>query len=122
MTDKPADGAEPRLHAVGQGTRAGGKGLGRLWTGELPLGTAFWWYGMIWGTAFNLAATLLALALLAADLSAVLAVVVAALPIPYNLVVLVAVWRSASTYAGPRLLADLARVLSLIWALAVSAS
>ncbi len=117
-----SDATDPRSPAAGRGTRAGGKVLGRLWSGELPLGTAFWWYAMVWGTAFNLAATALALALLAADLSAVLAVVLAALPIPYNLVALVAVWRSASTYQGPRLLADLARVLSLIWALAASAT
>ena len=77
---------------------------------------------MVWGSALNLAATLLALALLAADLSAVLAVVLAVLPIPYNLVVLVAIWRSASAYEGPRLLADLARILSLIWAFVASAT
>ena len=102
--------------------RAPGGVLCRLWAGRLPLGTAFWWYAIVWGTAFNVAATLLAMALLAADLSAVLAVGVAALPIPYNLLALVAVWRSAGTYEGPRLWADLARVLSLVWALAASAA
>ncbi len=118
-----SDTADPRVHRdrAGRGTRPG-EGLGRLWADALPLGTAFWWYAVILGTALNLVATLLAMALLAADLSAVLAVVVAALPIPYNLIVLVAVWRSAGAYAGPRLLADLARVLSLIWALAASAT
>ena len=96
-------------------------GVVRLWTGQLPLGAAFWWYAIVCGTALNSVATLVAMALLAADLPAVLAAVAFALPIPYNLVALVAVWRSAATYPGPRLLADLARSLSLIWALAASA-
>jgi hypothetical protein len=95
--------------------------LRRLWTGELPLGQAFWWYAIFWGTAVNLATTLFALALLAADFSALLAITGGALAIPYNLLTLVAVWRSAGAYEGPRLLADLARIASLIWALAVSA-
>jgi len=102
--------------------RGAGSILRRLWAGELPLGEAFWWYAIVCGSALNVAATLLAIALLAADLSAVLAVAVAALPIPYNLVALVSVWRSASAYEGPRLYADLARILSLVWALAASAS
>ena len=93
-----------------------------LWNGRLPLGKVFWWFAIIWGTALNIAATLLAMAVLAANLSAVLAVIVAALPIPYNLVVLVAVWRSAGGYQGPKIWADLARILSLIWALAASAT
>ena len=118
----PTDAADADLHAPERTARARGSSLRRLWGGRLPLGTAFWWYAIVWGTALNVAATLLALALLAADLPAVLAVAVGALPIPYNLVVLVAVWRSAAAYQGPRLRADLARILSLLWALAASAA
>jgi hypothetical protein len=94
--------------------------IARLWAGEVPLARVFWSYAMIGGTALNAAATLLAMALLAADASALLALAAFALPIPYNLFVLVAVWRSASAYQGPRLLADLARVASVIWAVAAS--
>lgn len=94
--------------------------IARLWAGEVPLARVFWSYAMIGGTALNLAATLLAMALLAADAPALLALAAFALPIPFNLFVLVAVWRSASAYQGPRLLADLARVTSLIWAVAAS--
>ncbi len=96
--------------------------LRRLWAGQLPLATAFWTCAIIWGTALNLAATLAALALLAAGAPAALAAALAALPIPFNFLVLVAVWRSAQAYQGPRLWAELARVLSLIWALAASAT
>jgi hypothetical protein len=94
--------------------------IARLWAGEVPLARVFWSYAMIGGTALNAAATLLAMALLAADAPALLALAAFALPIPYNLFVLVAVWRSASAYQGPRLLADLARVASVIWAVAAS--
>jgi hypothetical protein len=96
--------------------------LRRLWAGELPLATAFWTCAIIWGTALNLAATVAALALLAAGAPAVLAVALAALPIPFNFLVLFAVWRSARAYQGPRLWADLARVLSLLWAVVATAT
>ena len=94
--------------------------IARLWAGNVPLARVFWQYAMIGGTALNGVATLLAMALLAADAPALLALAAFALPIPYNLFVLVAVWRSASAYQGPRLLADLARITSVIWAVAAS--
>ena len=94
--------------------------IARLWAGNVPLTRVFWQYAMIGGTALNGVATLLAMALLAADAPALLALAAFALPIPYNLFVLVAVWRSASAYQGPRLLADLARITSVIWAVAAS--
>jgi hypothetical protein len=94
--------------------------IARLWAGEVPLARVFWHYAIVGGTALNVLATLLAMALLAADAPELLALAVHALPIPYNLFVLVAVWRSASVYEGPRLLADLARFTSVIWAVAAS--
>ncbi|HSA80621.1 MAG TPA: hypothetical protein VLE23_07340 [Geminicoccaceae bacterium] len=114
------DAVETTSHAAEEGPRAAGSFLRRLWAGEIPLARVFWHYAMIGGSVLNVAATLLAMALLAADAPAVFALVAFALPIPYNLFVLVAVWRSASAYEGPRLLADLARVTCLIWAVAAS--
>jgi len=92
-----------------------GSVLRRLWRGAVPLGEAFWSYAMLGGTALNLAATLLAMASLAMDAPGVLAALIFALPIPYNLLVLVAVWRSAAAYQGRRLWADLARMAILVW-------
>ena len=97
---------------------AAGNIVRRLWAGEVPLARAFWSYAMIGGTALNGVTTLLAMALLAMDAPAVVAVILFALPIPYNLLVLVAVWRSAGAYQGPRLWADLARVAIVVWAAA----
>ena len=97
---------------------AAGNIVRRLWAGELPLARAFWSYAIIGGTALNGVTTLLAMALLAMDAPAGVAVILFALPIPYNLLMLVAVWRSAGAYQGSRLWADLARVAIVIWAAA----
>jgi hypothetical protein len=99
------------------GTGAGGL-LRRLRAGEVPLVRVFWYYAMVGGSALNVAATLAALALLAMDAPGVTAVLAFALPIPYNLLMLVAVWQSAGTYAGPRLWADLARLTIIVWTIA----
>ena len=97
---------------------AAGNIVRRLWGGEVPLARAFWNYAMIGGTALNAVTTLLAMALVAMDAPAAVAVIVFALPIPYNLVVLVAVWRSAGAYEGPSIRADLARAAIVVWAAA----
>jgi hypothetical protein len=38
-----------------------------------------------------------------------------AIPIPYNLFVVVAVWRSAGRYPGPQKWADFARIGAVFW-------
>jgi len=103
-----------------QPTSATGNIVGRLWAGEVPLARVFWSFAIIGGTALNALITLLALALLSSGAPAVFAVAAFALPIPYNLLVLVAVWRSASAYQGPRLWADLARIGAIVWAVTAS--
>ena len=97
---------------------AAGNIVRRLWGGEVPLARAFWSYAVIGGTALNALTTLLAMALLSMDAPAALAVIVFTLPIPYNLLVLVAVWRSAGAYQGLGVWADLARVAIVVWAAA----
>jgi hypothetical protein len=94
--------------------------LRRLWVGEVPLAQVFWNYAMIGGSAFNVAATLAAMALLASDAPDVAAIVAFALPIPYNLLMVVAVWQSARAYTGARLWADLARLAIIIWTIATT--
>jgi hypothetical protein len=99
------------------GSDAGGI-LRRLWAGKVPLARVFWYYAMVGGSTLNVAATLAVLALLAMDAPGMTAVIAHALPIPYNLLMLVAVWQSAGTYAGPRLWADLARLTIIVWTIA----
>lgn len=91
-----------------------------LWTGEVPLGRAFWEYAMVWGSLANLLTSVAYFALLATPLHPALALLMFALPIPYNVFVAVAVWRSADRYAGPRSRADLARLAVVLWAIAAS--
>lgn len=92
----------------------------RLWAGEVPLVRVFWDFGIIGGTALNALTTVLSLALLAADGLETAALAAFALPIPYNLLIVVAVWRSASAYQGRRLWAGLARLAIIVWAAAAS--
>ncbi len=111
-------GATPQLTEpptpVSRGT------LWRLWAGEVPLAQVFWSYTVVAGTTLNVVTSLLALALLAMNTPAVWAVCAFLLPIPYNVLMVVAVWRSADGYAGPRIWADLARIGVLLWAIAAS--
>ncbi|MGE5768372.1 MAG: hypothetical protein ACM35H_14380 [Bacteroidota bacterium] len=88
------------------------------WRGELPLRTALWWDMALVGSVVNLAAMLAALLLLARGAPDLLGAAVYFAPLPYNLLLLVSVWRSAERAGGPG--AQGARALALAWlALAV---
>lgn len=93
-----------------------------LWDGDLPLGEAFWWYAVGYGLVLNLVTSLLFLALLMKGASVIVLVLSFLLPVPYNLLVLVAVWRSAGRYPGPRKWADLARAGTLVWMVVLTAA
>ena len=86
-----------------------------LWKGQLPLARAFWEYAVVYVALANLCATIVAFAVVAADLPAALAVAVFLLPVPYIVVAVVGVWRSAAAYAGPPHWASLARIAAVLW-------
>lgn len=94
--------------------------LRRLWRGEVPLARAFWEYAIVYGLLLNLATTIASFALFAAKAPAAYGVMLFLLPLPYNLLALVAVWRSAGRYRGPRHWADLARIAVTVWVLLAS--
>src|SRR5690606_1961961 len=81
----------------------------RLWRGEMPLARAFWEFAVLYGLLLNLLATIASFGLFTTDTPAAYGIVVFLLPAPYNLLVLVAVWRSAGRYQGPPIWANLAR-------------
>ena len=89
----------------------------RLWKGHLPLARAFWEYAVLYVALAHLSATAAAFGALAADLPTALVVGIFLLPLPYNVVAVVGVWRSADTYNGPRHWATLARVAAVAWSL-----
>ncbi len=76
--------------------------LRRFWRGELPLGEAFWLWGVLGGGVVNLFATLLVVMLLSLDAPAWLVVALFVGHIPFNLFLLVGVWRSAEPSRGRR--------------------
>ena len=91
-----------------------------LWRGELPLGRAFWLWGVLGGGVVALFATILALALLTTGAPAWLAVLVFVAHLPWNLVLLVGVWRSAGRPEVGRDTTYLARSAIAAWAVALS--
>ncbi len=93
-----------------------------LWRGEVPLGRAFWWYTVILGSLLNLLTTVLFMMLLAFEVPPALAFVAYVFPVPYNLFILFAVWRSADSYRGSPEHALLARVTVTLWAVVASVS
>jgi hypothetical protein len=94
----------------------------RLWRGEETLARAFWEYAMLYGTLANTVTTVGMLAVVAANGPIWLAVVIHFLAAPYNLFVVIAVWRSARRYRGPPQWATLARMGVVAWGLIATAA
>lgn len=92
----------------------------RLWAGQLPLEQAFWHYAVGYGLLINLVMSLAFLALIVREANMALVALAFALPVPYNVIVTVAVWRSANDYPGPKKWADMARVGTVIWLVALT--
>jgi hypothetical protein len=91
-----------------------------LWSGELPLGEAFWMYAIGIGLLVNLTTSGLFLALISLDRPWSALFVGYVLSVPYNVVALVGVWRSAAHYDGEALHAHLARIVTLVAMLLLS--
>jgi hypothetical protein len=88
--------------------------------GGVPLGRAFWLWGILGGGIVSLFSTLLALTLIAVGAPGWLAVLVFAAHIPWNLVLLVGVWRSAGRPEVSPAAANLARMVILAWVVVLS--
>jgi hypothetical protein len=89
--------------------------IGDVWRGEIPLGQVFWTFAIGFGTVFNLLATGVSLVAIAGGMPAPAAVAIHFLPIPYNFLVLVGVWRSADAFAGHPAIATSARIAAAAW-------
>lgn len=86
-----------------------------LWHGETSLSHALWTVTLLYGTLINLSATGLMFAALAAGLPTFLALAIHFVPLPYNVLALMAVWRSANHYEGPRRHAAAAQLAAALW-------
>lgn len=94
--------------------------LRRLWLGDVPLAEAFWTWAVLGGLAVNIITSAFFLALITVDQPVAAILVGYGLSVPYNIVVLVGVWRSADRYDGERHRAVLARVATLVGMLVLS--
>jgi len=86
----------------------------RLWNGELPLDEAFWTYAVAGGLLVNLFTSLAFMGLVTLDQPLAALVAGYGLSVPYNLVVVVGVWRAAGRHQGNRARADQLRIITLI--------
>lgn len=93
-----------------------------LWAGSLPLPVAFWNYAVGWGLVINIATSIMTIMVILADAPAWLLLPVYILPTPYNVLVTVGVWRSAGHYEGEQKWADLARFVTLVGMLFLTAT
>jgi hypothetical protein len=104
----------------GVGRRAKIRTIVEFWRGGLPLPRAFWLWGILGGGIVSLLTTLLALILLVAGAPAWLAVLVFAAHVPWNLVLLVGVWRSAGRPEASPAAANLVRLIMHLWVVLLS--
>ena len=95
------------------------KHLSRLWRGELALENAFWNWAVIGGLLVNFSSALF-LMLISADRPILALVVGYSFSVPYNIVVIVGVWRSAAAYTGDRRAADLMRIVTTVGGILLS--
>lgn len=91
-----------------------------LWRGDLSLAVAFWTWAVIGGLLVNVTTSILFLALLTIDQTWPALVVGYGFSVPYNIVVIVGVWRSAARQDPPHPHADLARTATVILMTALS--
>lgn len=86
----------------------------RLWAGDLPLEEAFWTYAVAGGLFVNLFTSLAFLGLIAAERPLAAGLVGYGLSVPYNLAVVVGVWRAAGRHRGDPARAQLLRAITLV--------
>ena len=72
-----------------------------LWLGELPLSEAFWMRTITVGLVVNLTTSILFLAMITADRPWAALLLGYGVSVPYNVLAMVGVWRSAGRYEGP---------------------
>ena len=89
--------------------------IARLWRGEHDLHDTFWRYTIVIGLAINLATSAGFMVLITTGLPVAAAIVGYGLSVPYNIFILIALWRSAGAYKGPQFTATFMRVTGILW-------
>jgi hypothetical protein len=86
--------------------------LKALWRGDMRLGEAFWTWAVLGGLLVNVSTSVIFLILITQDRPVMALIAGYGVSLPYNLLALVGVWRSAARHGGAAIEADLARVAS----------
>ncbi|MCA0033845.1 hypothetical protein [Mesorhizobium sp. B263B2A] len=86
------------------------------WLGQVPLDRLFWRDMLLVGTLINMASSALALVLLGLKLPLWLVLAVHFAPVPYNIFLTWAVWRTAEKSGGAK--ASLTMLGSALWLIA----
>lgn len=89
--------------------------IARLWRGEHDLHDTFWRYTILVGLAVNVVTSIGFMVLVTYEMPLVAALVGYGLSIPYNIFILIALWRSAGAYKGPSFTATFMRVTGIVW-------
>jgi hypothetical protein len=88
-----------------------------LWRGERPLARVFWTDLIVIGTLINVLASVAAMLLFVSGAPIAIGVIVHFLPVPYNILLFMAVWQSAARETS--LWSFPAQAVSLIWLILV---
>ena len=89
----------------------------RRLAGEVPLGEAFFYDMLVIGSIVNIAIGLIAFAMIGADWPVWLPIMVFLSPQPYNILLLIAVWRAATRSQART--ADLVKAAAIVWFVAM---
>jgi hypothetical protein len=96
------------------------RALQRFWRGEAPLDVAFWNWAVIGGLLVNISTSIGFFLLMQAREPVAALIVGYGLSLPYNVLAVIGVWRSAARDTGPPQLASLARWATLLLMLVLS--
>lgn len=88
--------------------------LRRLWRGELPLAEAFWLWAVCVGITINMASLLVSLILVTEDRAIAGLIAGHVISLPYNVIAIVGVWRSAARHPGDRSWANTTRIVTVV--------
>ena len=88
------------------------------WRGSVPLGLLLWRDMLLYGTTINVAAAFFGLVLFASNAPTALAATVYFAPVPFNVFLFVALWKTAAGAEEP--LASTARIVGLLWLIAAT--
>lgn len=105
------------IGAIGEMRRPAGFFAPR-WRGEVPFPRLFVTDMLVIGTLINILSTVAAVLLLGAEIPDWLAVTVHFLPLPYNIFIFLAVWRTSERRAVP--FAWAAQIAAAFWMIAVT--